>query len=143
MQLPKIGYDCPFTYQNITDNWRKYGKISHGISHNHCDKGNSNFDGNKWFRFVEPAGTKLLTTHPEYSYPTLCGTKAIGWMQGNHPTRVGQIVDRKICFRFTGPYCEWSIDSIKVTACMGHNSQLFYLYQLKKPSRCSFAYCAV
>ena len=97
------------------------------------------FDGNTWFRFVEPAGKKLSTTIPSRGS---CGTSAMSWMEEDHPNSAGQVVDRKICFRWHD-HCEWSIRNIKVVGCIGHNNEMFYLYKLKKTSFCSLAYCAV
>ena len=72
----------------------------------------------------------------------MCATDAIGWMEGEHPTSPGEIVLRKICFRWSSQ-CQWPIHGVRVTACMGYDNQLFYLYQLKKPTVCSLAYCVV
>ena len=133
----EIGYSCTIQYQNITDSWRKITGSSGGSSN--CDKDDSKFDGNNWFRFVEPAGKKLSTSAlSKYS----CGTDAVGWMDGAHPTRVGQIVSRKMCFSWDSQ-CQWSSTNTKVAACRGYGGQLFYLYQLKEPSNSCLAYCAV
>ena len=83
----------------------------------------------------------MRTTDPsKYS----CGTSAVGWMDGAHPTSVGEIVSRKICFssKRSGK-CEWSNANTKVAGCRGSDGQLFYLYQLKKAPVCELAYCAI
>ena len=134
--LSGLGFYCPFVYQNLTDSWRKIGG---GSGSTNCDRNRDKFDGNSWFRFIEPAGRKIPITAPSKSS---CGTHAVSWIEGDDPTSIGQSVNRKICFRWDSQ-CQWSITNIKVAACMGYNNQMFYLYQLKKPTACSLAYCAV
>ena len=136
----EIGYSCTIQYQNLTDSWRKIKGSSDGSSSaSHCDRDYSKINGNTWYRFVEPAGTKLSTSAPsKYS----CGTDAVGWMDGAHPTRVGQIVSRKMCFSWDSQ-CSWASLNTNVATCRGYDGQLFYLYQLKKPSNSCLAYCGV
>ena len=136
----ELGYSCRIQYKNLTDSWRKItGSSGSSSGRTYCDHDDDQFDGNTWFRFVEQAGTKVPTAPPsKYA----CKTSAVGWMEGAHPTSVGQIVSRKMCFCWDST-CQWSNTNTKVTACRDYDGQLFYLYQFKKPPSCSLAYCAV
>ena len=101
-------------------------------------------DGNTWFRFLEPAGTKLSNT-PLDDWPLnrTCGTCTYGRLDGSDPTIVGQIVDRKVCF---DKYADcWESVNIKVSLCKDNNNEEFLVYQLKTYPRnccCDWAYCA-
>ena len=52
--------------------------------------------GNDWYRFLPPAGTRIAEEAPGYKY---CGTRYSGWMQGSHPTSLGETVTRIVCFQ--------------------------------------------
>jgi hypothetical protein len=68
-----------------------------------------------------------------------CGTYIPIWMNGRHPTEVGKEEDRTACAPVPWVFpldCGEKYD-IKVINCSG-----FYLYQLKAPKRCTYAYCA-
>ena len=73
---------------------------------------------------MEPAGIQL----PEYAPGAWhCGTDGTGWLNGKHPERSGEEVERKVCFdwdRGNEDDCYWKID-IKVTNCKG-----YYVYFL-------------
>ena len=132
LSLNVPGYLCPFAYQNITDSWRKIGS-SGGT---HCDRYDfgRGFDGNKWFRFVEPAGTKLSNTDNGFR---ACQSDYSGWMNGADPTIIGQALTRTACWHA----CRWRVN-IKVALCRGHKGEPFYVYQLKHSPTCNLAYCA-
>ena len=130
-------YLCPYQYKNITDSWRKI--VGRSVIGANCDKENSDFDGTTWFRFVEPAGTTLSTLNPQQ---LSCGTDGIAWMKGRHPIMFGKVVQRTICFSWSGNKCAWSLPNTNVVACKWYNDSEFYLYQLKKPPICALAYCA-
>ena len=83
---------------------------------------------------MPPAGTMI----PEKVVPTgMCGTHAPGWMNGVHPTTLGEIVERQICFNHGGNDCMWS-KNIKVTNC-----GKYYVYKLVSTVYCRLRYCAV
>jgi hypothetical protein len=130
----ELVYPCTNDYKNITDSWRKITGSRNGVNNKV-----SMFDGNNWFRFKDTQGKKLSTSDPSSHS---CGTNVVGWMNGVHPTKLGQIVLRRICFSWSTP-CEWSIPSIKVSACRDMEGELFYPCQLKKPTACNFAYFAI
>jgi len=129
-------YNCPFEYHNLTDSWRKIGG---GSLANECDK-DPPFDGETWFRFVEPAGIMLPTSEQE---DEACGTGAVAWMDGLYPTTIGEPVYRKICFSFNGISCRWSVDNTQVAACKDYDGGLFYVYKFQETPVCYLAYCAV
>ena len=95
-----------------------------------CDKrGNDmissmDWQGSGWYRIMEPAGTKLAQQVVPMHH---CNTDATGWMMGNHPSQLGQVVTRHVCFNHDSR-CQWNI-AIKMVNC-GH----FYVYYLKETS---------
>ena len=123
-----------FNYKTVTESWRKLGAGYSGQS----DSYNNNFNGNDWFRFVEPAGVKLSNVDIGQN---ACGTHRSGWLRGSDPTIVGQTLDRTVCFSH-GPYpCQTDVN-IKVSLCSDNNNEKFLIYQLRKPSVSGSGYCA-
>ena len=73
---------------------------------------------------MEPAGIQL----PEYAPGWLhCGTGYHGWLNGKHPERSGEEVERKVCFdNDRGNKHDCYFESyIKITNCKG-----YYVYFL-------------
>ena len=132
---------CPYSYHNISDSWRKVGSARGRL----CDNGPATeasklMDGNNWFRFVEPAGTKLSTIDIG---PEACKTQASGWMNGSDPTSFGQIINNRVCFSwYSGGECSNKID-VKVALCRENGNDPFYIYQLKNIPWCNYLYCAI
>ena len=89
--------------------------------------------GDDWYRFLSPAGTRIASSPPGHEY---CGTWASGWMQGSHPTSLGETVTRTVCFQWGSNTC-YSSSEIKVRNC-GH----FFLYRLVNTYSCYDGYCA-
>ncbi|XP_028411933.1 uncharacterized protein LOC114534659 [Dendronephthya gigantea] len=90
-----------------------------------------------WYRFKSAAGNTIPTVNPGTQR---CGALIPIWFQGTHPTTENLVVDGKACAAipfYQPPGCGISF-SIKVVKCSGD----FYLYRLKKPASCGFAYCA-
>ena len=86
--------------------------------------------------FLPPAGTRIAEEAPGVGY---CGTSATGWMQGSHPTSLGETVTRTACFQseFDGGHtCLWSSE-IKVRNC-----GQYFLYRLVDTPHCHLGYCA-
>ena len=82
---------------------------------------------------MPPAGTMI----PEGVVPSsFCGTHGTGWMNGVHPTTIGEKVDRKICFHWDGVSCLRN-RNIDVTNC-GE----YYVYLLHNAPACQYRYCA-
>ena len=89
-----------------------------------------------WYRFSSEAGGIIPTTMPKIES---CGTYCPIWLNGSHPSVEDGAVTRKACANvpIKSPFgCAYSYN-IRVRNCSG-----YYIYQLKKPSICSFAYCA-
>ena len=131
-------------YQSIGDAWRKVNK-EYSVGETNCDSSEKLFDGMSWVRLVEPAGVKLPTSPPTKSLANqlICGTHAVAWMDGLHPAVSDGIVSRQICFAYAGQECFGpEMFNVTVAACSATGDEVFYVYQLKKPGGCSFAYCA-
>ena len=106
-------------------------------------------NGDNWFRFVEPAGSKL----PEMSPPKkpfkegikICGTYAVAWIDGSHPNELNTIVQRTICFSWFKNKCMGTNLDVHIGKCSENNGNAFYIYQLKRPNPDSghSAYCAL
>ena len=94
---------------------------------------NSQWHGDDWYRFLSPAGTRIAEEAPGIHY---CGTAITGWMQGSHPTSLGETVTRTVCFQSGSNPCHWSSE-IKVRNC-----GQFFLYRLVDTSYCDAGYCA-
>ena len=131
-----------FNYKNLTESWRKIRKIDSSGSH-HSDKWGY-WDG--WYRFVEPAGTKLA--NKDIGYEACDRNSASGWLDGPDPTEVGKTIQERICFSGYSKYMtdvlrpcahvEW----IHVTLCKDSNDENFLVYQLKGPPEYASVYCA-
>ena len=141
---------CPYSYHNISDSWRKVGSAQGEL----CDSGNGIasikgteasklMDGNNWFRFIEPAGTKLSTIDIG---PSACTTSMSGWMDGPEPTSFGQSINNRVCFSWwkdgKRDKCKYEIDT-KVALCRENGNDPFYIYQLKNLPWCRSLYCAI
>ena len=66
-----------------------------------------------------------------------CNAQAAGWLNGTHPTLIGQTVQREVCFHDSNDsdICAWSTD-IQVRNC-GE----YFLYKLVDLPYCSSRYC--
>ena len=134
-------------YHTIDDGWRKIRDWMSSVEAN-SDKDNLEMDGNNWFRFIEPAGTKLPDTSPpkkSFEGEQICDTYAVAWMEGSHPNTTSEIVQRNVCFSWFRKKCMGGPLSIHVGKCNGNDGNDFYIYQLKQPSSKSgiSAYCAL
>jgi cysteine-rich repeat protein len=99
-----------------------------------CDQNNSDgqFNGPGWYRFEGAAGVMMPEAVPqEYA----CGTHAPGWLNTPHPQLADGVVNRQVCFNWSGNNCQWNAQ-IQVVACPD-----FYLYQLPNTPVCSLRYC--
>ena len=99
-----------------------------------CDR---NFiKDDQWYRFESAAGDMMPTENPGSN---VCGTYIPIWFKGTHPTTDNVVMNATACaaLPFVFPFgCGTSYD-IKVIKCGS-----FYLYRLKDPKQCQFAYCA-
>ena len=114
-----------------------------GYASPQCDKDYVEGDwkgGDLWYRFQEPAGTQMADSAVgAFS----CGSMASGWLNGTHPTILGESVIRQVCFSWHESDCQFSTD-VEIKNCGG-----YHLYKLKAtpagsvsplPS-CSLKYC--
>ena len=114
-------------YGILNQAWRNTNYSDGGSAR--CDK--YGFSG--WYRMMPPAGIRI----PEYAVPYgNCGTHRSGWMNGIHPTILGEQVVRQICFPSSSNTCYRS-KNIDVTNCGD-----YYVYTISKTPDCSSAYCA-
>ena len=82
---------------------------------------------------IAPAGTMI----PEEVVPiNMCGTSATGWMNGAHPTTLGEDVERQICFNWNSDSCMW-YENIDITNCGA-----YFVYKLQSITTCNLRYCA-
>ena len=95
-----------------------------------CDQ--KDMPDTKWYRFIGSSGTMMPTSCVPKHY---CGTHAPGWLNGAHPTRLGQIVNGQVCFHWGGGCCNWKAN-IQIKKCNG-----FYVYKLGKTPVCWLRYC--
>ena len=80
--------------------------------------------GDGYYRLMEPAGIKLAEYAPGKYH---CGTLYPGWLNGSHPERSGEEVERTVCVdadKGNERDC-WRKQSITVTNCKG-----YYVYFL-------------
>ena len=127
----------------MTEAWRKLHETG---SHNSgkCDKRDTpQIDGNTWFRFVEPAGTKLPIGPNARSKKreTPCGTHFTAYLKGSHPTISDGVVSRLRCYVF-GKWIDYLCTNIDVAACPNYQQEIFYIYKLKQINACHYGYCA-
>ena len=117
-------------YKYLNESNRAETYKHHGLFLHLCDRALSG-----WYRFGGEAGHQM----PESCVNTgHCGTKAPGWLNGNHPTVTDGAVERKVCFHFSSliSHCCLYSTYIKVRNC-----GRFYVYKLESPPRCDLRYC--
>ena len=133
-------------YINITDEWRKVHNGEGNITP-HSDRQNTQMNGINWFRFVNPAGSKLPDTSPPkkaFKGEQICGTYSVAWIDGSHPNTTDTIIDRRICFSWFRKACMGPLP-VHIGKCNENNGNYFYIYQLKRPTidSSTSAYCAL
>jgi len=103
-----------------------------------CSSNNSpDWKGPGWYRVVEPAGTRLVEGDPGHQH---CNTDDPGYIVnediGKHPSKPGESVQVKTCFRFSEANHCYHEDKITITNC-----GTFFVYKLGKPLNCDDRYC--
>ena len=81
----------------------------------------------------EAIGTQIPE---EVSYPESCGTNAVGYLNGTHPTTVGGLKDVKVCYSWDEDSC-YDHSMIQIANCGS-----FYLYNLVTTPQCILRYCS-
>ena len=93
---------------------------------------------NQWYRVIPPAGEVIPQTSVKWSH---CGTYNGGWINGNHPTDVGQHVEVEVCFSADG-YEDYddcvAHHNIGVTNCGSY----FVYYLTGEGISCGVRYCS-
>ena len=130
-------------YKVLNDSTRNANHVTGTISY--CD---SQFNGimspdwqdSGWYRMVPPAGTQIPETVVQQNQ---CGTTSPGWLNGKHPTEVGQVVNATVCFTQDNNNCHlnssnWDYGVVKIKKC-----PTFYLYYLPEIQFCSYRYCGI
>ena len=113
---------------------RNYNNAN-GFASPRCDSSNVLGDwtgGNSWYRFQEPAGTQLANSTVSVKH---CGTNAPGWLNGAHPSVLGENVIRQVCFSWVGNSC-FTSTNVEIKKCGG-----YYLYKLNTVPICDIKYC--
>ena len=114
-----------YNHQILSDTWRK---VSSHLSYR-CD--NSLQQG--WYLFSPSIGGAMPETCPPIRH---CGTSAPGWLNGSHPTAVGQTRKETVCFHWNHNCCTWQV-TVDIINC-----RLYYVYNLPPSPRCHLAYCS-
>nr|XP_058957642.1 oncoprotein-induced transcript 3 protein-like [Pocillopora verrucosa] len=65
-----------------------------------------------------------------------CNSRAVGWIDGNHPSEAYQLVSATVCFHRNSNCCAWS-RPVQIRNCSG-----YYIYKLKTTA-CLNRYCGV
>ena len=91
-------------------------------------------ESGKWYRFTGAAGRMMAT----YCIPKgSCNSRAVGWIDGNHPSEAYQLVSATVCFHWNSNCCAWS-RPVQIRNCSG-----YYIYKLQKTVFCLNRYCGV
>ena len=91
------------------------------------------WNGPGWYKMDETIGTQIPE---EVVDPHSCGTDASGYLNGTHPSTVGELKDVNVCFSFNHNSCADN-NTIQVANCGS-----FYLYNLVTTPTCSNRYCS-
>ena len=116
-----------------------------------CDGKATGVGGNRWYRFVGPAGDSLPLSPPGVDH---CGASKAGWLSGwdrpgnpdsmykgggKLPATSDGVVEKTVCFVHGPPNANtWCDESsrVAVVRCAG-----FYLWRLSYSGNCVAAYC--
>jgi hypothetical protein len=137
--LPK---QCqPGNYKILSDAKRSTSYSIKTSSEKKCDVLNQTYsspswEGPGWYKFANPAGTKMATTAPPFNR---CGAYRTGYMVDEHPTEVGQTKQVKFCFSWGGKNSCGKSTLGEVTKCGEGN----FVYKLPNAPICTARYCAV
>ena len=102
----------------------------HSTGNFSCD---NRIESGKWYRFTGAAGRMMAT----YCIPKgSCNSRAVGWIDGNHPSEAYQLVSATVCFHRNSNCCAWS-RPVQIRNCSG-----YYIYKLKTTG-CLNRYCGV
>jgi len=89
--------------------------------------------GPGWYKMDEAIGTQIPE---EVVDPSSCGTYLAGYLNGTHPSTVGELKDVNVCFSWSSDSCHGN-NMIQVANCGN-----FYLYNLVTTPGCRYRYCS-
>ena len=89
--------------------------------------------GPGWYRFQSPAGVKMPENAVAIQH---CGTNIAHWLNGAHPTVVGETVTRTSCGHWSSNTCYKTV-SIQIKKCGN-----YFLYYLPNVPQDYGRYCA-
>ena len=117
-------------YDVLDEPWRKVS-IVNDDSDLKCDQRDMSPG---WKRFSDSIGGEMPESCPDSV--RRCGTQAPGWLNGIHPTVVGQKTRMQVCFYWQQDGCCQFHAFVEVTNC-----GLYYVYNLPAPPICNLVYC--
>jgi len=131
--IPSLPQQC-LDYLILSEDSRSNTFPNPGFNLCDCCPPNQMWQGPGYYRFLEPAGTRMPEASPGDYH---CGTIGPGWLNGKHPTELGLEVEMEACFHFGFDSCFYRTD-ITVTYCDG-----FYVYFLVEvdTTYCPARYC--
>ena len=124
---------------NVLDNPKRKATYATPSGHYNCDQSgyssiSPDWKGRGWYRFAKNVGSRI----PEYTVKGFhCGTYASGWLQGDHPSIVGETKTEKVCFNEKTYGICYSSATIKIRHCGS-----YFVYYLPDVPHCYLGYCA-
>ncbi|XP_062512438.1 macrophage receptor MARCO-like [Corticium candelabrum] len=116
----------------LHDTWRKVSSEVDEFGY-HRDTREKNFQPG-WYVFADSIGGQMPQTCPPMHH---CGTHAPGWLNGTHPTALGETSKETVCFHWNNNCCKWHV-TVEITNCAG-----VYVYNLPEgPCECWLGYCS-
>ena len=117
-------YTSPYGYQTKSVDW---------------SYPSPDWQGPGWYRFGPTSRSSKIPE--DIVYGNHCNAAAPGWLNGKHPTLLGETVQREVCFYYDNDYwlpviCAWSTQ-IQIINC-GE----YFLYELVDVPYCSSRYCS-
>lgn len=128
--LPHVCH--PHNHGVLSELWRKASEPSdlQNLREDNTQAGGQFKSG--WYRFSDTIGGKM----PECCPPiNRCGTLATGWLNGEHPSTVGEKVKRQVCFHFS-KCCDEPHVTVKVVNCGN-----YFVYHLPDSQWYPGGYC--
>uniref|UniRef100_A0A9J8BG43 Uncharacterized protein n=2 Tax=Cyprinus carpio carpio TaxID=630221 RepID=A0A9J8BG43_CYPCA len=124
-------FDPCYNYTVLDNPWRATSNTLASVFN--CDQ---SVTWSGWYRlFINGLSAYIpQTCVARYS----CGTDIALWIRGGHPTVEDGVVTRDVCGNLYSYCCYYGSYPIQVKACPGN----YYVYELVRPTECSFAYCA-
>ncbi|XP_062500120.1 cuticle collagen dpy-13-like [Corticium candelabrum] len=118
-------------HQVLSDVWRKAS-----LPYTEYHRDGDGFEGFQpgWHVFAASIGGQMTETCPPTRH---CGAVAPGWLNGSHPTVIGQTSKESVCFHYKDKCCFRQV-TVDITNC-----GQFYVYNLpNEPYGGSLVYCS-